>query len=301
MKNKRYLLAFCLLAFFFANYAYGQSATFSNCRIEKTSDMIKYCFDLNVKGLNGNSIDVLAKVYEDGGNPHHNKKGDQVRSEATFQINSNNANLKNKSLNIPLKDFNPLSGNQTYDVMIYVYHGTEMYLIEQGPYLSFEVSGDSKPKANPKSWSKINQGTSEISNGATTTECLGAKDRKMANGTNIEISVLDEQEWYFEPAGDGSYYICSAINHDYVLDVKKGVAADGTNVQLYKRNNTLAQRWFFEKCHTSPNNIKDDHIAYIIHSSLDTSLVLTKDDGSRNIVIRTNYGKITQMWRIDGL
>lgn len=301
MKNKRYLLSFCLLALFFANYTYGQTATFSNCRVEKTSDMIKCYFDLNVKGLNGNSIYVLARVYEDGGNPHHNKKGDQVIGEATYQISSSNANLKGKCLNIPLKDFNPLPGNQTYDIMIYAYHGTQKYLIEQGPYLSFNVSGDSKPRANPKSWTKIKQGTTYMSNGATTTECAAAKDRKMANGTNIEVSVQDEQQWYFEPAGDGSYYICSAINHDYVLDVKKGVAADGTNVQLYKRNNTLAQRWFFEKCHTSPNSKKDDHIAYIIHSSLDTSLVLTKDDGSRNIVIRTNYGKITQMWRIDGL
>ena len=307
MKNKLLLLSFCMVAFFLVNHAYGQSASFSNCSIEKTSDMIKCHFDLNVKGLNGNSVEILARVYEDGNNPHKNKRGDEIRCEATYQISSNNANLKNKCLNIPLKDFNPLPGDQSYYVMIYAYHGTEKYLIEQGPYLSFDLSGNSKPKANPKSWSKIKQGTTDISSGISAIQSICAKDKKMANGTNIEIcgSLRDEQEWYFESAGDGSYYICSAINHDYVLDVKKGVAADGTNVQLYKRNNTLAQRWFFEKCHTSPDSKKDDHIAYIIHSALDTSLVLTVDNkyanSGSNILIKTNYGKLTQMWRLDGL
>ena len=124
----------------------------------------------------------------------------------------------------------------------------------------------------------------------------------MANGTNIGIygnSIWDEQSWYFEPAGDGSYYICAAANHDYVLDVTKGVAANGTNVQLYKRNNSKAQRWFFEKCHTSPNDPKMDHEAYIIHSALNTDLVLEMED--KNILIKTNYGSLNQKWRIDDL
>lgn len=42
----------------------------------------------------------------------------------------------------------------------------------------------------------------------------------------------------------GIYTICSALNNNYVLDVANGSLADGANIQLYKSNDTLAQRFF---------------------------------------------------------
>ncbi len=279
---------------------------FSNCWIElaESENMIKYHFDMNVTGGKGQSVMLLTYVEEQNSSRHKDKKGNEIKCEATYQIHYNNSTFKDKWLGISLNNFNPLPGTQKYFMEINAYHGTRKNILgSPSTYLSFTVSGDSKPMSSPKNWSKMKQGTSTICSGESAVICMAAKDGKMANGTNIGIygnSIWDEQSWYFEPAGDGSYYICSATNHDYVLDVTKGVAADGTNVQLYKRNNTKAQRWFFEKCHTAPNNPKEDHDAYIIHTALNTNFVLDMDNSS-NILIRTNYGSLSQKWRIDDL
>lgn len=43
------------------------------------------------------------------------------------------------------------------------------------------------------------------------------------------------------------YYIASALNYNMVLDISGGSKRDGANVQLYKRNNSAAQLFKFEK------------------------------------------------------
>lgn len=46
------------------------------------------------------------------------------------------------------------------------------------------------------------------------------------------------------PVGDGLYEIQSSINPEYVIDIAGGKQSTlGTNIQLYKANNTLAQRY----------------------------------------------------------
>ena len=46
---------------------------------------------------------------------------------------------------------------------------------------------------------------------------------------------------------NGTYIIKSAVNQDYVLDVEAGSKKDGANVQLYKRNDSNAQKWIIKK------------------------------------------------------
>ena len=55
------------------------------------------------------------------------------------------------------------------------------------------------------------------------------------------------QQWCFEDAGDGYYYIRSALGT--YLDVWGGVAADGQNIQTYVWNGSAAQKFRLEQNH----------------------------------------------------
>ena len=52
------------------------------------------------------------------------------------------------------------------------------------------------------------------------------------------------QQWYFENAGNGYYYIRSALGT--YLDVQGGVATSGRNIQTYTGNGSAAQKWKLE-------------------------------------------------------
>lgn len=52
------------------------------------------------------------------------------------------------------------------------------------------------------------------------------------------------QKWKLEKSGDGDYYyIIPKCNETLCLDVAGGNSTDGTNVQVYTRNETDAQKW----------------------------------------------------------
>ncbi len=51
------------------------------------------------------------------------------------------------------------------------------------------------------------------------------------------------QFWYFSRNSNGSYTI-ETNSRKYALDVSGGNTADGTNIQLYEKNDTLSQQWF---------------------------------------------------------
>ncbi len=67
------------------------------------------------------------------------------------------------------------------------------------------------------------------------------------SGTNVIIyssSQNSDQVWRFVRQSDGSYKIVNNNTTEYVLDVYAGSSASGSNVQIYKSNDTKAQRWF---------------------------------------------------------
>ena len=73
------------------------------------------------------------------------------------------------------------------------------------------------------------------------------------NGTNIQMYTLNysnAQKWKFkstavkaETITEGIYTIQVAANTKYTLDIAGGSSADGENVQIYTKNNTLAQNF----------------------------------------------------------
>ena len=71
-----------------------------------------------------------------------------------------------------------------------------------------------------------------------------------ASGTNIQIYDLSSydsaaQKWSFVSAGDGYYYIKSALGT--CIDIRNGSASNNANVQTYTCNHSNAQKWKFVK------------------------------------------------------
>lgn len=67
------------------------------------------------------------------------------------------------------------------------------------------------------------------------------------SGSNVVIytpSNNSDQVWRFERQTDGSYKIVNNNSSQYVLDVAGASTANGANIQIYKSNDTKAQRWF---------------------------------------------------------
>lgn len=78
---------------------------------------------------------------------------------------------------------------------------------------------------------------------------------KLTSGNNIQMyamSNVDAQKWKLDssrvnmnerPVKDGTYMIQNSSNTAQVLDVQGGAEKNGANIQLYKSNNTSAQRY----------------------------------------------------------
>ncbi len=81
---------------------------------------------------------------------------------------------------------------------------------------------------------------------------------KAKNGRNVQLYKANNtaaQRWWIIPENanpvsekvieEGVYEILFSLNESYALDLQNGDYGNGTNIQLYKRNNTVAQRWAF--------------------------------------------------------
>ena len=66
-------------------------------------------------------------------------------------------------------------------------------------------------------------------------------------GTNVQQYSwhnADNQKWIISSAGNGQYYVICKENGLY-LDVYGGQAGQGTNIDLWSRNEKLCQKWYF--------------------------------------------------------
>ena len=78
---------------------------------------------------------------------------------------------------------------------------------------------------------------------------VDVKDRSSANEANVQQYNFwpwetSGQQWTFESAGDGLFYIHSALGT--YLDVPGGVATNGMNIQMYTGNGTASQKFKLE-------------------------------------------------------
>ncbi|MBR4201123.1 MAG: RICIN domain-containing protein [Oscillospiraceae bacterium] len=72
---------------------------------------------------------------------------------------------------------------------------------------------------------------------------------KIENGVNIYQQGINgtllSEIWILQDAGDGYYYIASAADDKYVLDVAGKKADNGTNIDLYQNNGGINQQFMF--------------------------------------------------------
>ena len=84
----------------------------------------------------------------------------------------------------------------------------------------------------------------------------------------------------------------SAINSDYVIDLSGAVISEGRNIQLYKSNDSKAQRWHIiskedKLARQNKNTLKDG--TYTISSTLNNNFVLDiKNDSKANGNVQLN-------------
>lgn len=314
----------------FQGTAFGQKATFSDCKLKHNvvtdgGKQLQCQYTARFSDMKSHKkIRIVMQVEHPKGKVYKylNNDGKNVSVTASKEYNNqyDRPILENKRLGIYNSRLHPKPGTNTYYVRLVAYEVKTGKVIGRSGYMSFtntgkssdggKVSNSSASKSGSKSkskgkWAKISKGNYHVACAENAIVYVGAKNKKMANGTNIELVgkfLEDDQQWYFLPEND-YYYICSAVNRNYVLDVKKGVAAAGTNIQLYKRNNSEAQRWYLERCNTNPGNPKENHEAFIIRSALNPDLVIEFEgkygDFGSNIRLGRCSRKLSQMWRLD--
>ena len=326
---------FVLLMTAFQGTAFGQKATFSDCKLKHNvvtdgGKQLQCQYTARFSDMKSHKkIRIVMQVECPKGKVYKylNNDGKNVSVTASKEYNNqyDRPILENKRLGIYNSRLHPKPGTNTYYVRLVAYELKTGKVIGRSGYMSFTNTGKSSAgnsgsnvnaggkvssagKSGSKSkgkWAKISKGNYHVACAENACVYIGAKNKKMANGTNIELVgkfLEDDQQWYFLPEND-YYYICSAVNRNYVLDVKKGVAAAGTNIQLYQRNNSEAQRWYLEKCFTDPKHPKENHEAYIIRSALNPDLVIEIEGGDcsfdSNIRLNRYSRKKSQMWRLE--
>ncbi len=115
-------------------------------------------------------------------------------------------------------------------------------------------------------------------------------DGNAANGANIQQWGTDGESlhdiWKLISAGDGYYYIASALDDNYVLDVAGRKTDNGTNIDLYQRNDGTNQQFMLTENGDGSYKIR------------------TRVSGEASAVeienAYTNAGANVQQWEING-
>ena len=124
---------------------------------------------------------------------------------------------------------------------------------------------------------KQSDGTYKIQN-TNSEKYLTVQAGNYQNSTNIfQYSNLgnDQQKFEIIRASDGYFRIRCAGNSNYSIDVAGGNVAEGTNVQIYNNNTTLAQKWIFQKL--EEEIIRNEGIEDFIAKAINDNFVNSED------------------------
>ncbi|MBQ3352793.1 RICIN domain-containing protein [Candidatus Saccharibacteria bacterium] len=92
---------------------------------------------------------------------------------------------------------------------------------------------------------------------------------------------------------EGTYYIKSLSAPDIVLDIYGGEMKKGTNVQLYNKNYTDAQKW-----NITYNSETDDYNIINAYSGMALDVFGASEENGSNIQIWNSNGTCAQRWKI---
>ena len=115
-------------------------------------------------------------------------------------------------------------------------------------------------------------------------------DAKAESGANVQQWDKDENAahnvWRLVSAGDGYYYIYSALSDDIVLDVTGNKATNGQNIAMYNFNGNYNQQFKFAKNRDG---------SYKIHTRISNDASAVEVENAY-----TNAGANVQQWEING-
>ena len=153
-------------------------------------------------------------------------------------------------------------------------------------------------------WRIIRKGTGYVVLSACANMAMSlAKKSSVDNHNNIQINDWVDgdksQIWRFDvmvPISEGDYVIVSSLSKLKVIDISGGayIAKNGTNIQLYDKNGTEAQRWRISR--------NSDGTYSIINPTTGKSLDVAggrTEDGT-NIQLYDSNGTCAQRWWIEG-
>ena len=126
---------------------------------------------------------------------------------------------------------------------------------------------------------------------------LNVSGSKMSPNVSAKAYSADDkaQLWLVEKGADNNVVICAALNANYCLDVSGGSSSEGTQVALYVKNGTAAQKW---AVYNASPDIQGGHTVddgvYSILAKSDLSKALDVAGGS------ASDGANIQMWSSNG-
>ena len=135
---------------------------------------------------------------------------------------------------------------------------------------------------------------------ACSSKVMDISNGNMMDGNNIKIweyNKTDAQKWELMPTDiveDGLYEISSSIDGNKEIDIHGGSygAEDGTNIQIWNKNNTAAQRWYVERDKNGYYTVKNLQSGKV----LDVQAAGTKNQ--TNVQAWEPNGTCAQKWRI---
>lgn len=146
------------------------------------------------------------------------------------------------------------------------------------------------------------EGTYRIVLAAAPKMCLGISGKSTANSANVEVVAYNEddlsQVWRtdVDPETSNVRFI-NALSGKY-MDVKGAVAANGTNIHQWKKNNTDAQNFLPQQLGTMKDMNKNRIPSYEIHASVGENFYLDCKGGGKkaktNIQLYKRSKKISQ-------
>ena len=120
------------------------------------------------------------------------------------------------------------------------------------------------------------------------------------NGSNLQMWIDNgtvAQKWKMMPVdtvSDGVYGLYSSIDTQKVIDITGGIntAIKGTNIQIWNRNGTGAQRWYIERDADGYYTITN------LHSNKRIDVAGGQSENGTNIQIWDKNDSCAQKWRI---
>lgn len=136
-------------------------------------------------------------------------------------------------------------------------------------------------------------------------ECLDVHNASGENYANVKTcndNGSDAQRWFIYPNNNGFYLKAKCTN--CVLDITGGYSDDGTNVQMYAKNDTYAQKFtVYQINETRPfaANLGNDFTAPLLNLK---SWITLENCDNGDLALQKETGKSNQLWRfirqIDG-